>query len=186
HAPVKCTHIYYSERLLFHIGRVHMSRKLTYQEKILQMGKRHKKSAGKHVLIGLIFTVVFIVGSQIFFSPSTAEDAKNAESHVTAAGGGEMMCGCKVQEVTEKRGTAYLFDKMKPDFENAAYVTGNFENPVLKNDEEHYKKLEKQIHLHTDAEAVKTLKKMNFTTVNLANNHMMDYGEEGLQDTDRK
>src|SRR5690625_5835627 len=94
-----------------------------------------------------------------------------------------MMFGRHVQEVTEKRGTAYLFDKMKPYFENADYVTGNFENPVLKRAEDSYEKLEKQIHLHTDAEAVKALKKMNFTTVNLANNHMMDYGEEGLQDT---
>jgi len=160
-----------------------MSRKLTYQEKILQMGKKHKKSAGKHVIIGLIFTVVFIVGFQIFFSPSTAEVEKNAESQFTAAFVGDMMFGRHVQEVTEKRGTAYLFDKMKPYFENADYVTGNFENPVLKRAEESYEKLEKQIHLHTDAEAVKALKKMNFTTVNLANNHMMDYGEEGLQDT---
>src|SRR5699024_9940677 len=140
------------ERLLFPIGSVHMSRKLTYQEKILQLGKRHKKSASKHVIVGLIFTVVVMVRFQIFFSPSTEEVEKNAESQFTAAFVGDRMFGRHVQEGREKRGTAYLFDKMKPYFENADYVTGNFENPVLKNDEESYEKLEKQIHLHTDAE----------------------------------
>src|SRR5699024_5156611 len=138
-------------------------------------------SAGKHVIIGLIFTVVFIVGFQIFFSPSTAEVEKRADSEFTAAFVGDMMFGRHVQKVTEKRGTSYLFDKMKPYFENADYVTGNLENPVLKRDEANYEKLEKQIHLHTGPETVQALKKMNFTTVNLANNHMMDYGEEGLQ-----
>lgn len=160
-----------------------MSRKLTYQEKILQMGKRHKKSAGKHVLIGLIITVMFIIGFQIFFSPSTAEVEKNPDSKFTATFVGDMMFGRHVQDVTKRRGTAYLFDKMKPYFENADYVTGNLENPVLKNDEANYEKLDKQIHLHTNPEAVQTLKKMNFTTINLANNHMMDFGEAGLQDT---
>lgn len=160
-----------------------MSRKLTYQEKILRLGKRQKKSAGKHVIIGLIFVVLFIVGFQLFFSPDVAEVEEQADSEFTATFVGDMMFGRNVEEVTKRHGTAYLFDKMKPYFDNADYSSGNFENPVLKDDEENYEKIEKQIHLHTGADAIHALKEVNFTMVNLANNHMMDFGIEGLQDT---
>src|SRR5690625_4822485 len=94
-----------------------------------------------------------------------------------------MMFGRNVEKVTDRHGTAYLFDMMKPYFDNADYSSGNFENPILKDDEENYEKIDKQIHLHTGADAIHALKELDFTMVNLANNHMMDFGEQGLQDT---
>lgn len=160
-----------------------MSRKLTYQEKLLQMGKRQKKSAGKHVVIGLIVIVLFIIGFQLFFSPDVAEVEKQADSEFTATFVGDMMFGRNVEKVTKRHGTAYLFDMMKPYFDNADYSSGNFENPILKDDEENYEKIDKQIHLHTGADAIHALKELDFTMVTLANNHMMDFGAKGLQDT---
>lgn len=160
-----------------------MSRKLTYQEKLLQMGKRHKKSAGKHVLIGLAVCVLFIIGFEMFFSPDTAKVEKRADSEFTATFVGDLMFGRNVKDVTDRYGTTYLFDKVKPYFTNADYASANFENPILKNPEEDYEKIDKQIHLHTGAEAIHALKELDFTVLNLANNHMMDYGVEGLNDT---
>lgn len=160
-----------------------MSRKLTYQEKILKMGKRHKKSAGKHVAIGLAIIVIFIIGHEIFFSPDAAEVEKRSDSEFTATFVGDLMFGRNVEDVTKKYGATYPFDKVKSYFDNADYVSGNLENPILLNDEEDYEEMDKQIHLHTDADAVHALKEMNFTMLNLANNHMMDYGAEGLNET---
>lgn len=160
-----------------------MSRKLTYKEKLLQMGKRQKKSAGKHVFILLAITLLFIIGFEFLYNPSVAEVNEKADSEFSAAFVGDMMFGRHVQEVIDKHGAAHLFENVQPFFEQADYVTGNFEQPVLTNDEEFYEKLEKQIHLHAEPEVLPVLKDMDFTVLNLANNHAMDYGEEGLQDT---
>jgi poly-gamma-glutamate synthesis protein (capsule biosynthesis protein) len=160
-----------------------MSRKLTYQEKILQMAKRQKKSAGKHVMLGLVIIVLFIIGFEMFFSPGVAKVEKRADTAFTATFVGDLMFGRNVEDVTKKYGTAHLFEKVKPYFDNADYASGNFENPVLYKDEEDYEKIDKQIHLHTGAESIQALKDANFTTVNLANNHMMDYGVDGVKDT---
>lgn len=160
-----------------------MSRKLTYQEKLLQMGKRQKKSAGKHAIIGLIFCVLFIICHEMFVSSDVAKVEKHADSQFTATFVGDLMFGRNVEDVREKHGTAHLFEKVLPFFENADYASGNFENPILNNEEKDYEEIDKIIHLHTDTEAIQALKDANFTTVNLANNHMMDYGIEGLNDT---
>ncbi|MCT1903662.1 CapA family protein [Oceanobacillus sojae] len=160
-----------------------MSKKLTYQEKILRMGKQQKKSAGKHVAICLAVIVIFIIGHQIFFSPNAAEVEERADSEFTATFVGDIMFGRHVEDVTEKYGLTYPFEKVKPFFDNADYVSGNFENPILLQDEDNYEQIDKQIHLHTGEEAANALKELNFTMLNLANNHMMDYGPEGLNDT---
>ena len=160
-----------------------MSRKLTYKEKIQQMAKRQKKSAGKHVIISLVVCVLFIIGFQLFYSPDVAKVEKRSDSTFTAAFVGDMMFGRNVLDVTDRYGTDHLFEKVKPLFANADYASGNFENPVLKQDEENYEKIDKQIHLHTNADAAQALKRANFSIVNLANNHMMDFGVEGLNDT---
>ncbi|MDM8100732.1 MULTISPECIES: CapA family protein [Oceanobacillus] len=160
-----------------------MSKKLTYQEKILRMGKRHKKSAGKHVAIGLAIVVVFIIGHKIFFSPDVAQVDSRDDSELTATFVGDIMFGRHVEDVTERYGVTYPFEKVKPFFDNADYVSGNFENPILLQDEDNYEQIDKRIHLHTGEEAAQALAEMNFTMLNLANNHMMDYGAEGLTDT---
>lgn len=160
-----------------------MSRKLSYQEKILQMAKRHKKSAGKHVVIGLIIVTLFIVGFEMFFSPKVDTVWKKAESELTASFVGDMMFGRFVKEVTDKHGTEYLFDHVKPYFDKSDYVVGNFENTIINQEASTYDKPEKSIYLNTDISSLETLKKMNFSLVNLANNHTMDYGEEALTET---
>src|SRR5690625_715534 len=98
-----------------------MSRKLTYQEKLLQMGKRQKKSAGKHVVIGLIVIVLFIIGFQLFFSPDVAEVEKQADSEFTATFVGDMMFGRNVEKVTNRQSTSYLFDIIKTYYDHVYY-----------------------------------------------------------------
>src|SRR5690625_7684961 len=117
-----------------------MSRKLTYQEKLLQMGKRQTTAAGQHVVIGLIVIVLFIIGFQLFFSPDVAEVEKQADSEFAATFVGDMMFGRNVEKVTKRHSTAYLFDMMKPYFDNADCSSGNFDNLILQDDEVNYEK----------------------------------------------
>lgn len=160
-------------------------RKLSYQEKILRMGKHHKKSAGKHVIIMLSCCILFIIGHEIFFSTDKAKVNKTDDSVFTAAFVGDMMFGRHVKDVTDKYGYDHLFEKVSPIFEHADYASGNFENPILLENEDKYEddKLDKNIHLSADDNAAKAMKKANFSVVNLANNHLMDFGQPGLEDT---
>ncbi|NEU36511.1 capsular biosynthesis protein, partial [bacterium LRH843] len=63
------------------------------------------------------------------------------------------------------------------------YVSGNYESPILTNDEDSYEKIDKSIHLYSEEEDLKTMKNAGFDVLNLANNHAMDYGTKGLEDT---
>lgn len=96
---------------------------------------------------------------------------------------GDVMMGRNIKEISERYGPTYVFRYTLPYFENSDYVSGNFENPVLLKTKDQYEKAEKYIHLETQRQAVVTTKEAGFTILNLANNHMMDYGEKGLRDT---
>src|SRR5699024_11253162 len=83
-------------------------------------------------------------------------------------------------------GTEYLFEKVQPIFNQSDYVSGNFENPVLLQKEENYEKLDKHIHLFARKESVQAVKNANFSVINLANNHIMDYVANVLEETNEK
>src|SRR5690625_8024588 len=93
-----------------------------------------------------------------------------------------MMFGRNVENVTKRHGTAYLFDMMKPYFDNADYSSGNFENLILKDDEENYEKIDKQIHLHTGADAIHALKILDFTMVTVSNKNIMEFDDKFLHE----
>ncbi len=77
----------------------------------------------------------------------------------------------------------YPFKYVEPFLQSSDYVTGNLESPVTLQDD--YEAAEKSIYFQADREIVSTLQKMNFTVLNFANNHAMDYYENGLLDTKR-
>lgn len=68
-------------------------------------------------------------------------------------------------------------------FRNSDYGIVNLESPITKGD--HKRKIEKTgPHLRTSGKAiVPYLKKLNIGLVTLANNHILDYGEYGLNET---
>lgn len=86
-----------------------------------------------------------------------------------------------LKKVTEQKGADSIFQYVEPIFKASDYVAGNFENPVTY--KKNYKQADKEIHLQTNKESVQVLKDMNFTVLNSANNHAMDYGAQGMKDT---
>ncbi|MYL30854.1 capsular biosynthesis protein [Halobacillus halophilus] len=160
-----------------------MSKQLDFKEKLLKRIKRDKKATPKHVFIALVVTFLFIAGFEMFYTQPVPEAESKEDSAFSASFVGDMMFGRHVLEVTENEGTDFLFENVAPYFQNSDYVTGNFENAVTLQEEENYQKLEKSIHLSSDASPVQSLARMNFTNVNLANNHTMDFGEQGMIET---
>ncbi|MFK7679171.1 CapA family protein [Bacillus sp. Wb] len=159
-----------------------MDRKLDFKEKLLKFIKSTKKNTDKHVWITLAILVVFMYGAIWVSKPSEAvENNTKDDSLVTATMVGDIMLGRNVEKVTNRQGQDYLFRNVESYFKNADYSTANFDHPVTANDE--YPAQDKPILLRTDEQSVKTLKNLNFSVLNVANTHSMDYLEQGLNDT---
>ena len=78
----------------------------------------------------------------------------------------------------------HIFDYFKDVSEflkSFDYVIGNFETPFV--DEKCKPRLGKSAHISSSPENVELLKYLHITHVNLANNHMYDYGRRGLDIT---
>ncbi|WP_394580954.1 CapA family protein [Cytobacillus firmus] len=161
-----------------------MKRTLNFQEKLLIFIKRTKYKNLRYIAVILPILVIFLVASTWIGRTDEVKDVeprKNQKLTMTMVG--DVMMGRHVGEVTKRHGADYLFRHVKPYFDASDYVSGNFEHPILKNVASKYEQTDKSIHLYTDMDAIHAVKNAGFTVMNLANNHLMDYGEEGLRDT---
>src|SRR4051794_38987731 len=158
-----------------------MNRKLDVKEKVLKLIKVTKKKTNQHVWITLVILIILMYSTIWLSKPGEAQVNQSEDNLVTATMVGDIMFGRHVEEVTDRHGQEYLFRYVKPYFEQADYSTGNFEHPVTWSTD--YDKQEKYIHIQAKSQSVETLKKLNFSVLNAANNHSMDYLEKGLKDT---
>ncbi|MEC5308364.1 CapA family protein [Bacillus thuringiensis] len=146
--------------------------------------KKIKKKDFKYALISAVVLLGIVLynfpfkKSEISYNPSN-----NINDKLTMTMVGDIMMGRNITNITNYYGSDYLFRYTYLFFENSDYVSGNFENTVLLDKKETYVKANKYIHLDTTKQTVNTLKKMGFTMLNLANNHMMDFNSKGLQET---
>lgn len=158
-----------------------MARKFTFKERILRYIKTDKKKNLFQSVVLLAVTGVLMFSYPFIFKPSAVEITEDKESVFSASFVGDIMFGRFVEDVTERRGQEYLFRNVESLLNQSDYVTGNFESPVVL--QEDYEPADKSFVFQTTSESVQTLKDMNFSVVTLANNHTMDYRESGLQDT---
>lgn len=159
-----------------------MYNNLNFQEKIQFFMKKQKKKTGRQAVLGLVVTGFLILTYTIFAGSSVAK-VENNNNKFTASFVGDMMFGRNVEDVIDQRGADFLFEKVQPIFNQSDYVSGNFENPILLQDEKEYEKVDKNIHLYAPKESVQAIKNAGFSVINLANNHMMDYGAVALEET---
>ncbi|MGD6875700.1 CapA family protein [Bacillus infantis] len=161
-----------------------MKRTLNFQEKLLIFIKRTKYKNLRYIAVILPVLIIFLIASAWIGRTDEVEGVeprKNQKLTMTMVG--DVMMGRHVEEVTERYGADYLFRHVKPYFDASDYVSGNFEHPILKEDASSYTETDKSIHLHTGMDSIHAVKEAGFTVMNLANNHLMDFGEEGLRDT---
>jgi len=157
-----------------------MARKLNFKETVLKKLKWHKKRTLTHTFIALGLCIILMIPFSYLLKPGESEAVDN-DAILTATMVGDIMLGRYVEKATDEHGYDHPFEYVKPYFENSDYVSGNFENPIVL--DEDTPAVDKSINLKTSKKSVKALDNANFTVVTLANNHMLDYGIEGLEDT---
>ncbi|MEK8126380.1 CapA family protein [Paenibacillus filicis] len=92
---------------------------------------------------------------------------------------GDVMFAGKVEDLLTKNGYDYPFKYVKPYLEKADITIANLETPITTRGSAQTK----EYVYRSSPLALPELKKAGVDVVNLANNHSMDYGEEGLLDT---
>jgi len=96
---------------------------------------------------------------------------------------GDIMLGGTAQEVLQKQDYNYPFKNMTPLLSHADIVIGNLEGPLTSICNSSMN-LDKKYVFRSPAEKVApALSKAGFNMLNLANNHILDYGVEGMNDT---
>lgn len=108
-----------------------------------------------------------------------APTAVTAETIVIHAVGDIMLAGSG-EKIYGKYGYDYPFDATRETLQQGDIVIGNLESPLTSSGVEF---AGKKFRFKTRPKAAWSLKNAGFTHLALANNHILDYGEEGLRQT---
>ena len=104
------------------------------------------------------------------------------EDTLTIAFTGDILLDRGVRKCIEKNGTDAIFSaSIDSLFRTCKLVVGNLECPATKIQQRVYKRFM----FRAEPEWLQTMKKHGITHLNLANNHSIDQGREGLLDTKR-
>jgi len=107
------------------------------------------------------------------------------ENSITVVAVGDIMLGGTAEEILLKEDYDYPFKHVKPLLSNADIVIGNLEGPLTSICNSNMS-LDKEYVFRSPAEKVApALKNAGFNLLNLANNHILDYGAEGMSDTSK-
>lgn len=82
-----------------------------------------------------------------------------------------------------ENGDYSYFDELKPVFQNADFSIINLEAPIVEGEYVHLSKCGPN--LKTTPKVIESLKYLGVDMVTLANNHILDYGPNGIKDTIR-
>ncbi|WP_252312465.1 CapA family protein [Sinobaca sp. H24] len=111
---------------------------------------------------------------------ANALEAVPKASPLTIAFAGDTMFDWDLRPVLDEQGYDYPFEYVHNEFEKADYSMVNLESTIT----ERETKTDGQLFwIKSRLESLDALKAAHVDMVNLGNNHMMDYGEQGLLDT---
>jgi len=94
---------------------------------------------------------------------------------------GDILLSRGVASQIETKGVDYPFANVKEMFLEDSLTIGNLEGPLTENDQGVYKN--RHIVFKASPQLANTLENNGLNLLTLANNHSMDYGYQGLQDT---
>lgn len=101
------------------------------------------------------------------------------EERVNLAFIGDVMFADKVSDLIREKGKEYPFKYVKSYLEQADIAVANLETPITQRGAAQTK----EYVYRSSPDMLPEMKKAGIDLVNLANNHSMDYGQEGLVDT---
>lgn len=93
---------------------------------------------------------------------------------------GDMMFDRHVREVLRTKGPTYPFSSIQPVLRDSDVVLGNLEGPITSN---RTVATDSRLVFTFDPAVAPLLKQVGFTTVSLANNHTLNFGQAGLTST---
>lgn len=100
--------------------------------------------------------------------------------HVRIAFVGDINLGRRVKGLLRKKGDQWVFEACKPIFDDADLVVANLESPVGAGGEKYTKK---SVYLKGKNRDLDALSYAGIGLVTLANNHVLDYGPEVMEQT---
>lgn len=104
------------------------------------------------------------------------------ENSITLVAVGDIMLGGTAEEIMLKNGYDYPFKHTRQLLSNAEIVIGNLEGPLTNH--QIPETPDKQYLFRSPPQAVApALRRAGFNAMNLANNHILDYGVTGMNDT---
>jgi poly-gamma-glutamate synthesis protein (capsule biosynthesis protein) len=109
----------------------------------------------------------------------TTPEAARADRVVLSAVGDIMLAGSGTQTFSRK-GYDYPFAATKYEFQRSDITIGNLEAPLAVSGTE-FK--EKKFRFRASPKAAASIRNAGISVVSLANNHIMDFGREGLRET---
>lgn len=118
----------------------------------------------------LILTMIMLLSTP--FMADAQPVIINAVGDIMLAGSGE--------KSYRKHGYDYPFDAVREALKQGDVVTGNLESPITSAGVEF---TDKRFRFKADPKAAMALKNAGFTHLSLANNHILDFGAEGLRQT---
>ena len=93
---------------------------------------------------------------------------------------GDIMLAGSGENIYRKNGYDYPFDATRKTLKQGDLVIGNLESPITSSGVEFR---EKKFRFKADPKASLALRNAGFTHLSLANNHILDYGADGLRQT---
>ncbi len=115
-----------------------------------------------------------------YFTGSFGEGIKTPEKKATITVFGDIMLDRRVRKTLDEKGSAYPLLKMDRFMMGSDRVIANLEGPFTDNKSV----VQPNALVFTfDPKHAPTLKKFGITSVSLANNHTLNFGEKGLQST---
>lgn len=104
----------------------------------------------------------------------------STDSTATLLSVGDIMLGRYVETLMNSAGENYPFEKISQFLRGIDIVSGNLEGTVIK---DHEQTPDFSTKFSFSPRVAKILRLNNFSLVSLANNHTLDYGENGLKET---
>ncbi len=150
------------------------------------------------VIGGLIFLAGFLLfppheilrlnGRDLSWSKADLQTSLEVapQSPVTILFGGDMQFDRYIRSVTGKRGGAFVFDGLRGEFQKANLVVANLEGPITNNPSVSETSVEGSHDNYVftfPSETAALLKGENVGLVNIGNNHILNFKEDGVRQT---
>ena len=162
-----------------------MKDKLTFKERLQIKIKNQPKMTSKKTLIIIFLLASIVFGSSFIYANKNNKkvELNHSDSNIAQfTFVGDIMLGRSVKTKGELNNYEDVFKGVSYLWKDSQYVSGNIESALLDNPDE-FEKSDKEIHLYSETKVANLLKNNGFTMANLSNNHLGDFGREGVLST---